>query len=146
MRVADLLAAKPSRRIVTLLSTATAMEASSLMEREGVGSVMVVGVDGRFMGVVAERHLAIAIAGSGARLFRTPLAALMRPGGPVASPGDTVADAIRMVSGLRVRHLPVVEDRELVGVVSTGDLLEAHLIEKAREPSALLAQSRQAAA
>jgi CBS domain-containing protein len=143
VRLSDILAGKP-RRVVTLPSTATAMEASSLMEREVVGAVMVVDARGHFLGVVTERHLALAIASSGARLFRRPLSEVMRPGGPTASPGDSVGDIIKLVSRLRIRHVPVLEGSALVGVVSSGDLLETRLEEKDRESAVLhdLARAR----
>lgn len=143
MRLSDILASKP-RRVVTLPSTATAMEASSLMEREVVGAVMVVDARGHFLGVVTERDLALAVASSGAKLFRRPLSEVMRPGGPTASPGDSVGDIIKVVSRLRVRHVPVLEGGALVGVVSSGDLLETRLEEVDRESAVLhdLARAR----
>lgn len=131
MRLSDILAGKP-RRTVALPPTATAMEASSLMEQEVVGAVVVVGDYGRLLGIVTERHLAIGIAASGARLFRRPLSEIMRPGGPTATPGDSIGDIIRLLSGLHVRHVPVLEGGAVVGVVSSGDLLEARLVEKGR--------------
>ncbi len=143
MKLSELLAGKLCR-VVTLPSTATAMEASSLMEREVVGAVIVVDAHGHFLGVVTERHLAIGVASSGARLFRKPLTEMMRPGGPTASPGDSVGDLIKLVSRLRVRHIPVLEGGAVVGVVSSGDLLETRLEEKDRETAVLhdLTQAR----
>jgi CBS domain-containing protein len=120
------------------------MEASSLMEREVVGAVMVVDARGHFLGVVTERDLALAVASSGAKLFRRPLSEVMRPGGPTASPGDSVGDIIKVISRLRVRHVPVLEGGALVGVVSSGDLLETRLEEVDRESAVLhdLARAR----
>jgi CBS domain-containing protein len=136
MRLLEILRGKP-RRIVSLPPTATTLEAARVMAAERIGAVVVLEESGRLAGVLSERDLALGIASHGARLLKTRIGRLMTVGGPTASPKDTVAEVVRLMTRERARHVPVLDGARLVGVVSVGDLLKARLGENTEENAVL---------
>jgi CBS domain-containing protein len=141
MRLSDVLRDKQSR-IVELPSSATAVEAAALMRTEKVGAIIVRDYQGRLLGLVSERDLALAIVTHGAALVRLRLSELMSTHAPTAHPGDTVRDVTRTMTDRRARHVPVIDNERVVGVVSIGDLLKARLAEKTQENAVLLDLAR----
>jgi CBS domain-containing protein len=143
MRLSEVLREKP-QRVVGLPPSATAAEASALMETERVGALVVRDYRGGLLGVVSERDLALGIAAHGGELGHIRIGALMAIDVPTASPGDAVRDVMRTVTERRARHVPVLEGDTVVGVVSVGDLLKARLAEKSQENAVLqdLARAR----
>ncbi len=99
-------------------SVATALE---LMLGEGVGSVVVC-EGARVVGLVGERHLLAALASGRCVPLSTSLAEVMEPDPPAVSPDVAVGTAMALMTDRRTRHLPVVDDGHLVGLVSIGDL------------------------
>lgn len=128
MNLVEVLGAGPPR-IVSLPPSATALEAATLMNAEGVGCIVVIDDIGRLVGVLSERDLAVAIATRGARLFRSPISALAPVAGPIARLDDDVRGVMRVMTTRRARHIPVLEGETVVGVVSLGDLLKLRLDE-----------------
>jgi len=143
MRLSEVLREKP-QRVVGLPPSATAAQASALMRAERVGAIVVRDYQGRLLGVVSERDLAIGVAAHGSDLARMRVSALMMVDVPTASPRDAVRDVMRTITERRARHVPVVEGEAVVGVVSVGDLLKARLAEKNQENAVLqdLARAR----
>ena len=97
--------------------------AAARMRREGVGALAVVH-DGRLVGILSERDLLRAVA-DGLSTDATPVADYMRAAPGVVRATDRAADAARAMVHLGARHLPVVSDEEVVGVISVRDLLVA---------------------
>jgi CBS domain-containing protein len=143
MRLADILREKP-HRLVWLPPTATAPEAAALMKDEAVGAVLVCDEAGRALGLVSERELALALVADGAAVFRRRLSELMSVGGPTATPGDSLQAVMRVMTERRARHVPIVEDGVVVGVVSIGDVLKSRLAEKVQEIAVLQDLARSA--
>ena len=143
MTLYEILRGKPAR-IVSLPPSATAAQAAALMKAERVGSIVVTDENRRMVGVLSERHLALAIATRGARLSRTPVGELASLAAPTASEGDSVRDVIRTMTEGHARHIPVLEGGAVVGVISIGDLMKARLAEKSQENAVLqdLARAR----
>lgn len=141
MRLSEILRDKPPR-IVGLPPSATAIDAAVLMRTEKVGAIIVRDYQGRLLGLVSERDLALAIATHGAALFRVRLSELMSTHGPTARPNEAIRDVTRTMTDRRARHVPVIDDGRVVGVVSIGDLLKARLAEKTEENAVLLDLAR----
>lgn len=136
MRLSEILRQK-AFRIVGLPPSATAQEAANLMRTERVGAVLVRDYQGRLLGVLSERDLALAIADQGAELASARIGQLMATASPMASPADPVWQVMQIMTEQRVRHMPVVEGDTIVGVVSIGDILKARLAEKVQENAVL---------
>lgn len=112
--------------VVTIRSDATAGDAVTLMTRLNIGALIVVDFDGRLAGIISERDIARA-AGMDRSLVHVRVRELMTRDVECAAPSDEVGDVLQRMSDGRFRHLPVLSGGEIVGIVSSGDLVKAQL-------------------
>lgn len=130
MRIASVLKRKGAQ-VHTIEAPARATEAVRRMVQARIGSLIVV-QGGLPVSIVTERDVLRALDEHGALAGRT-VAELMAPRLVVCRSADTVDEAMRLmthnVTGRRIRHLPVVDDGHLVGMLSIGDVVEALLTE-----------------
>ena len=136
MRLSAVLGEKP-RRVIGLGPTAPLIEAAALMKHEAVGAVVVWDEHRRMLGLLSERDLALAIVQERLDLFQLMVSDLMNTGAPTGAPTDSVRDVVRLMTNRRARHLPVIDDGRVVGVVSIGDLLKSRIMEKTQENAVL---------
>ncbi len=87
------------------------------------------------MGIVSERDVVRRLHLGGAGLLQLRVSDIMTSGVTTCEPGDKVADLARIMTERRFRHMPVVENGKLIGIVSIGDLVKARidLLETERE-------------
>lgn len=112
-------------RVVTTEPEQPVADAAAAMVRQGIGSAMV--MQGRFLaGILTERDV-LRAAASGGDLTRSPVSAWMTKDPEQASPDTTVEDATQLMLLHGFRHLPIVEGREVCGVVSLRDLAAAQI-------------------
>ena len=107
-----------------LAPTATALEAALMMREHHVGAVMIVD-HGRLLGIVTERDLGDRLLASGGDARTTPLAEIMTGEPETLSPDDTAMAALEKMRAGHYRHLPVLRDDTVCGMVSIRDLYEA---------------------
>jgi CBS domain-containing protein len=136
MRLSDVLHSKAAR-VVSLPPNASVAEAASLMKREGVGAVVIRDDEQGLLGLVCERDLVLAISAFARQLFDRQVGSLMALDVPTASPADPIQDVMRTMTERRARHLPVVENGRVIGVVSIGDVMKSRLSEKIQENAVL---------
>ncbi len=99
---------------------------------------MIVSEDGhRLDGIVSERDIVGALADNGPAAATIKVADICTRGVYTCAPDDTVADVARMMTNRRIRHVPVVDDENLVGIVSIGDVLKHRLDEVQLEANVL---------
>ena len=122
-----------NRRLISLTRTAQVEQAVRLMKDEGVGAVVILDASGGLEGIFAERDVVTALARGGAAILRDPVSRWMRSDAPTASPQTSILDATRLISDARARHLPVVQEGKVVGLLSVGDLVKSRLDEKTTE-------------
>ena len=103
---------------------ATVFEAIAAMARWGIGALLVV-ADGRLLGILTERDYARKVILQGRSSHDTRASEIMTPSPITVTLDFTVDDCMRIMTNHRVRHLPVVEDGALKGIVSIGDLVNA---------------------
>ena len=136
MNVEVILKAK-GRSVVTVAPDATVAEAVGLLRARGIGA-LVVSPDGAAMaGILSERDIVHALAERGVTLLELPVAALMTRHVFTCKPGDSIAELMAEMTQHRIRHLPVVENGRLVGIVSIGDVVKNRLDEVEDEASSL---------
>lgn len=136
MNVATILETK-GRAVVTIAPDATIADAVDLLRRKGIGAV-VVSDDGVTMGgILSERDIVHALADRGAQALAASVADLMTRHVYSCGPSDTVADLMAEMTRRRIRHLPVVENGRLAGIVSIGDVVKNRLDEVESEASSL---------
>lgn len=97
-------------------------EAIELMAEKHVGALMVV-KGAELVGVVSERDYARKVILQGKASKQTPVSEIMSTPAIFLTPEQTVEDAMRLMTDKRIRHLPVVEDGQILGVLSIGDLV-----------------------
>ncbi len=126
--------------LCTLPGDATAQAAADLMAERRVGAVMVV-ERGRLLGIVTERDIVFRVVAKSRAADATALADVMTPNPETLSPEDTAFDALEKMQAGGYRHLPVLRDEEVCGMVSIRDIYEAvrrHLQEELRGAEALI--------
>lgn len=122
-----------SHRVVSLSPDATVREAARQMKKAHVASVVVLQDDETIVGIFTERDLTDRVVAEGLDPDRTALSSVMSRCTVVCKPGTSVRDALRSMAGNDVRHLPVVDDEHVVGVVSMRDFMGDELAMLDRE-------------
>lgn len=136
MRVSDILKAKGSA-VKTVEATATIRAFAQALKDEGVGAMVVKSAAGSVAGIISERDLARGLAQYGADMAALPVSALMTATVITCAPEDTVATVAKVMTQRRIRHLPVVVDGKLSGLISIGDVLKSRLDEVQLEANVL---------
>ncbi len=112
-----------SREIWTISPDATVYDAIALMAEKNVGALLVMEGD-RLAGIISERDYSRKVMLRGKRSRETFVREIMSTELTTAHPRQTVEDCLRFMTNKRIRHLPVVADGELRGVISIGDLVK----------------------
>jgi signal-transduction protein with cAMP-binding, CBS, and nucleotidyltransferase domain len=108
---------------------ATAFEALQLMARKDIGALPVID-EGRLVGVFSERDYARKVILRGKSSKETPVSELMTKPVFYVTPDRTIEDCMALMTAIRGRHLPVLEDGHVVGVVSIGDVVNTIITEQ----------------
>jgi CBS domain-containing protein len=110
-----------NRDPVTLQPDATVREACQRMRERRVGAVLVTETDQRLLGIFTGRDAVHRVLAEGKNATRTKLAEVMTREPDTMPPGKTAIEALRLMEDGRYRHLPIVEDGKVVGIVSRFD-------------------------
>lgn len=114
----------------------TVKEACDELDRHRVGALIVCDGD-RVAGVFSERDLVRAVASGGADALTQPVSDFMSADVVFAQPGETVAILMGRMTDRRIRHLPVLRDSRLAGVISIGDVVKCQIAEATQEAESL---------
>ncbi len=112
---------------------------AALLDSRRVGAMVVVADDHSVVGIVSERDIIRLLAQHGATALDMNIADCMTRDVIVATPNDTVDSLLTRMTDRRVRHLPVLHDGRLTGIVSIGDLVKRKISEAEAEASGLKA-------
>lgn len=123
--------------VVTIEPTATLAQAVKLLAQKRIGAVVVTGADGRVVGILSERDIVRLLAEKGADALSAPLSDSMTRKVWTCSGNETVGQIMERMTVGKFRHIPVVEQGRLVGIVSIGDAVKARLEQMQRESEAL---------
>jgi len=132
MRIRQILQSK-RLDVVVIAPDSTIRAAINLMKQERVGSLVVIDPNRRLLGVLSERDVIHSLASEGAEVLQRPVDSIMRTDGPVVRLEDTVQFAMQVMTEKRARHVPVVDARRIIGLVSVGDIVKSRLNEKIQE-------------
>lgn len=136
MKVRDILKAK-GQAVETIRPDAPLDLAVHRLSALGIGA-LVVSADGEHLeGVLSERDVVRGLVKHGPRLLEATVSAVMSKSAPVCSPDSSIKDAMAEMTRSRHRHLPVIEDGVLRGVLSIGDVVKHRLEEMELEASVL---------
>jgi CBS domain-containing protein len=126
------------REVATVDGSESVRAALGLLAEKGIGALVVSSDGRRIDGIVSERDVARGLHSHGAGLLAEPVSSVMTAQVHTCSPHMSVHDLARTMTDHRVRHVPVVEDGELVGIVSIGDVVKARLDELEEERKQLV--------
>ena len=136
MHVADILKTKGSN-VVTSGADETVAATARLLNLKRIGAVVVCDAPGKVIGVISERDIIRGIAVNGQRALDMRVRDLMTSDVTVCKPTDTIAEVMQVMTLGRFRHLPVIEDGELRGMISIGDVVKNRLDETEMEARVL---------
>lgn len=136
MNVAAILKLK-GRRVVTATPETTLSQIASKLAEGRIGAVVITAESGGIVGIVSERDIIRLIAERGPQCLEEPASNAMTRGVKVCDVDDTLDELMAQMTAGRFRHLPVVENGKLAGIVSIGDVVKHHIAEVEMEASAL---------
>ena len=134
MLIADVLRGKTAgSTLATTTPSATVAELLDLLARFNVGALPVVDDEQQLVGIVSERDVVRQLHERGNDLLGTTVGEIMSADVVTCSPRDRAADLARIMTDRRIRHLPVCDERGLIGIVSIGDLVKTRIDQLERE-------------
>jgi CBS domain-containing protein len=136
MTVKTILSVKGSD-VTTIEPTATLESGIGILAERRIGALVVLGADDRVIGILSERDIVRALAERGAGVLTEPLARVMTRTESTCTQSETVKSIMKQMTAGKFRHVPVVEQERLVGIVSIGDVVKHRLTEMERESEAL---------
>lgn len=125
--------------VIAVSPDAPVPEVTAVLRARSIGAVLVTDRLDQLLGIVSERDIVRSLAMRGAATLEMTAAQLMTRVMTTATPGTTVEQAMRLMTENRVRHLPVLEDDRLAGMVSIGDVVKARIMEQEEEVDSLKA-------
>jgi CBS domain-containing protein len=126
-------------QITTVDPTAQVAEVAEVLRQKRIGAVLVMDRSEQLLGIVSERDIVRCLAANGARTLEMTAGQLMTRALQVAHPETTEAEAMRMMTAGRFRHLPVMDNGVLVGLISIGDVVKARIMQQESEVDSLKA-------
>ena len=136
MTIARVLREK-GREVVTMLPRNSLRDVIDVLAAKRIGAIVVTDPDGTMRGILSERDVVRAIAHYGADALEDPISRYMTAKVVIASEDESVLAVVTKMSNGRFRHMPVIKDDKLVGIVSTGDVVKYRLAQIEQEHSAL---------
>ena len=123
--------------VITIEPTADLRAAVKLLTERHIGAVVILGADHRVIGILSERDIVRALADHGPTVLSDPVSQVMSRDVKTCSEDDTIGDLMgRMTTG-KVRHMPVVQQSKLIGIVSIGDVVKSRVEEIDHEAKAM---------
>jgi CBS domain-containing protein len=138
MNVAAILKQK-GRAVATIPPTLTLIEAAGRLAQRRIGALVVVDGQGEIAGIISERDVVRALAEVGAACLARPVTEAMTHQVVTCQECDTLDELMAMMTARRFRHIPVVAEGDLVGIVSIGDVVKHHVAEIEMEATAMRA-------
>jgi CBS domain-containing protein len=136
MTVSIILAAK-GREVVTTEPNATMKSAVALLAEKRIGAVLVLGADHRLVGILSERDIVRALAERGAAALDEPVSRAMTRKVSTCTESETIPSLMERMTEGKFRHLPVVDQNRLVGMISIGDVVKHRLEDMERDSAAM---------
>lgn len=123
MTVSHILKAK-GRNVITAAANAKVSDIARTLSEKRIGAVVITGAGGKIEGIVSERDVVRHVGREGAKALDLPVSAIMTKTVRTAGEGDSEAELMALMTEHRIRHLPVVHDGKLSGMISIGDVVK----------------------
>ncbi len=136
MIIKDILDAK-GRAVMTIGAAATVCDAVASLAQHRIGALVVTDDLAHVIGILSERDIVARMAQDGGDVLARPISELMTQDVVTALPDDPVEDVLALMTRRRIRHLPVLEDGKLSGIISIGDAVKERLTDLEFEAESL---------
>lgn len=136
MNIGQILKAK-GRGVTTARPDATLLEIIDKLAAKKIGAIVIVGDKGDVVGIVSERDIIRKLGQGGALVLSEPVANTMTASVITCREATTLDELMEVMTQGRFRHVPVVEDGALVGIISIGDVVKNHIAEVEMEVTAM---------
>jgi CBS domain-containing protein len=123
--------------VITTRPETSIAEVCQLLQRRRIGAVLVVDAGGAILGIISERDIVAGLTAHGAAVVGLTADVLMSRQVQHCQPDDGIGEIMAVMTNRRVRHLPVLDEGRLSGLVSIGDVVKARLDEAALEVDSL---------
>lgn len=121
---------RKGNRVTTVPPEMTVIDALKLMSEQNIGSVVVM-KEGKFAGIMTERDYSRKVILKGRHSSETKVGEIMTTDFPYVAMNDTVESCMQLMTSHRLRYLPVIEDEQLVGIISINDLVTETILTQA---------------
>lgn len=136
MHVAAILKDK-GRAVETVRTDARVIDVAQRLAERRIGALVVLGPSRKVAGIVSERDIIRVVGRHGTAALDWPVTDAMTHAVIACRETDTIEELMAMMTARRFRHLPVIENGDLVGIVSIGDVVKHHIAEVEMEATAL---------
>lgn len=126
MRVQEILMTKGTT-VLTVPQEASVMAAAQHLAEKNIGALVVMDSNQNPVGIISERDIVREAARQGVGVFLKPVSTIMTRDLIVAMPEDEIEYVTHTMTNRRIRHLPVIDEGELVGMITIGDVVKAQL-------------------
>ena len=129
MKTVQQLLESKRQNLVSVTPSSTVLDALKVMAEKEIGAVIVI-EDGHLVGIFSERDYARKVVLQGKASKDTPVREIMTEKVVCVSPDQTIEDCMGLMTDKRIRHLPVLNHKKVIGVISIGDVVKEMLSEK----------------
>jgi CBS domain-containing protein len=136
MNIAQILKAK-GRAVATARPDATLLEIVNKLVQKKIGAIVIVGDNGEVAGIISERDVIRRLGERGEQALKEPVSQSMTSSVISCHETSTLDELMELMTQGRFRHVPVLEDGSLVGIVSIGDIVKHHIAEVEMEVTAM---------
>jgi CBS domain-containing protein len=137
MKVSNLLTTK-GHEVSTISQERSVIDAIALLKERGIGALVVTGKKAPLVGILSERDVVRALAASGEKALKLKVSELMSHDVVTCSESTELNALMTTMTERRIRHVPVVDDGQLTGMISIGDVVKARLDELENDKKSLL--------
>jgi CBS domain-containing protein len=136
MTVSIILAGK-GRDVASIEPNATLSAAIALLAEKHIGALLILGADRRVVGILSERDIVRALGKRGAEVLSEPVSRSMTRNVSTCTEKETISSIMERMTEGKFRHVPVVEQGRLVGIISIGDVVKHRVREMERDSAAM---------
>jgi CBS domain-containing protein len=136
MTVSIILAGK-GRDVASIEPNATLSAAIALLAEKHIGALLILGADRRVVGILSERDIVRALGKRGADVLSEPVSRSMTRNVSTCTEKETISSIMERMTEGKFRHMPVVEQGRLVGIISIGDVVKHRVREMEQDSAAM---------
>jgi len=133
----SVIVANKGREVVSIEPNASLADAVRLLAEKRIGAAVILGADRRLAGIISERDIVRVLAERGAAVLDEAVSRTMTRKVESCNESETVSQIMQRMTEGKFRHMPVVDQGQVVGVVSIGDIVKYRLREMERESTAM---------